>query len=124
MLELYEATYLRVQGEAILDDALIFTRSRLNDIAKDTLFSNSTLSTRVHEGLKQPIRKRMPSLEALRYIPFYEQQESHNEALLKLAKLGFNLLQSMHKKELSHVSKYIHLSHNQPFLLCFILNIS
>ncbi|KAL4558329.1 hypothetical protein LXL04_036527 [Taraxacum kok-saghyz] len=106
MLELYEATYLSVEGEVILNDALVFTRSRLNDISKDTLCGNSTLSIQIQAALKQPIRKRMPSLEALRYIPFYEQQESHNVALLKLAKLGFNLLQSLHKKELSHVSKW------------------
>lgn len=109
MLDLYEATYLRVQGEVVLDDALVFTRSRLGDISNNTLYSSPNLYTQIQEALKQPIRKRMPRLEALHYIPFYEQQDSHNQSLLKLAKLGFNLLQSLHKKELSHVSKYIHL---------------
>nr|GEU62962.1 alpha-isocomene synthase [Tanacetum cinerariifolium] len=71
LLELYEATYLRVPGEA----------------------------------MKQPVHKRLPRLEALRYIPLYQQQASCNESLLKLAKLGFNLLQSLHKKELSQVCK-------------------
>ncbi|KAI3807293.1 hypothetical protein L1987_23219 [Smallanthus sonchifolius] len=37
MLELYEATSLRVQGEVVLDEALDFTRTRLADIAKDPL---------------------------------------------------------------------------------------
>ncbi|KAL7582858.1 hypothetical protein Lser_V15G42224 [Lactuca serriola] len=106
MLDLYEATYLRVQGEVVLDDALVFTRSRLGDISNNTLYSSPNLYTQIQEALKQPIRKRMPRLEALHYIPFYEQQDSHNQSLLKLAKLGFNLLQSLHKKELSHVSKW------------------
>ncbi|GJY68581.1 beta-caryophyllene synthase [Tanacetum coccineum] len=106
MLELYEATYMRVEGEGVLDDALVFTRSRLQDIAKDTLVTNSTLSTQIEEALKQPLRKRLPRVEALRYIPFYQQQDSHNESLLKLAKLGFNLLQSLHKKELSEVTMW------------------
>ncbi|KAI3678475.1 hypothetical protein L6452_37769 [Arctium lappa] len=106
MLELYEATYMRVQGEVVLDDALVFTRSCLANIATDPLRSNSTLSTQIQEALKQPIQKRLPRLEALRYIPFYEQQASHNESLLKLAKLGFNLLQSLHKEELSQVYKW------------------
>ena len=113
MLELYEATYMRVEGEGVLDDALVFTRSRLQDIAKDTLVSNSTLSTQIEEALKQPLRKRLPRIDALRYIPFYQQQDSHNESLLKLAKLGFNLLQSLHKKELSEVTMYMHI----PLLL-------
>ncbi|KAL4558359.1 hypothetical protein LXL04_036558 [Taraxacum kok-saghyz] len=106
MLELYEATYVRVQGDVVLDDALVFTRTRLEKIAKDLVQSNYTLSIHIKEALKQPIRKRLPRLEALRYIPFYEQQNFNNESLLKLGKLGFNLLQSLHKKELSHVSKW------------------
>nr|GEY95665.1 beta-caryophyllene synthase-like [Tanacetum cinerariifolium] len=106
MLELYEATYMRMEGEGVLDDALVFTRSRLQDIAKDALVSNATLSTQIEEALKQPLRKRLPRTEALRYIPIYQKQDSHNESLLKLAKLGFNLLQSLHKKELSEVTMW------------------
>lgn len=96
LFELYEATYMRVEGEVVLDDAFYFTRSRLESIANDPLQKNSTLCTHIHEALKQPIQKRLPRLEALRYIPFYQELVSHNESLLKLSKLGFNLLQSLH----------------------------
>ncbi|KAI3762859.1 hypothetical protein L1987_53301 [Smallanthus sonchifolius] len=106
MLELYEATSLRVQGEFVLDEALDFTRTRLADIAKDPLRSNSTISTHIQEALDTPLHKRIPRLEALSYIRFYEKQASHNESLLKLAKLGFSLLQSLHKSELSQVSMW------------------
>ncbi|PWA59867.1 beta-caryophyllene synthase [Artemisia annua] len=106
MLELYEATYMGVKGEVVLDDALVFTKSRLEKIAEHTLVSNFTISTQITEALKKPLRKKLPRLEALRYIPFYEQQVSHNASLLKLAKLGFNLLQSLNKKELSQVSRW------------------
>ncbi|KAJ0829221.1 putative (-)-beta-caryophyllene synthase [Helianthus annuus] len=105
MLELYEATYLRMQGEVVLEDALVFTRTRLNKIANNLTKSNSTLSIHIQDALKQPLQKRLPRLEALYYIPFYQQQDSHNESLLKLAKLAFNLLQSLHRKELSQVSR-------------------
>ncbi|KAJ0782331.1 putative terpenoid cyclases/protein prenyltransferase alpha-alpha toroid [Helianthus annuus] len=94
MLELYEAAYMRVPGEVVLDDALAFTKGQLEKITKDP--SNGT----------RPIWKRLPRLEALRYIPFYEQQDLHNESLLRLAKLEFNRLQSLHKRELSQVSKW------------------
>ncbi|KAJ0733905.1 putative (-)-beta-caryophyllene synthase [Helianthus annuus] len=117
LLELYEATHMRVQGEAVLDEALIFTRTRLAEIAKDPIRSNSTMSSHIQEALEQPLRKRLPRLEALRYIHFY-QQASHNESLLKLAKLGFNLLQSLHKKELSQLSKWwkgIDVPNNLPY---------
>nr|XP_043635879.1 beta-caryophyllene synthase-like [Erigeron canadensis] len=106
LLELYEATYLRVQGEDILDEALVFTRTRLENIANELVQSNHALSTQITEALKQPIHKRLPRLEALRYIPFYQQQASHNESLLKLAKLDFNLLQSFHRKELSQLTRW------------------
>ncbi|KAJ0621519.1 putative germacrene-A synthase [Helianthus annuus] len=64
------------------------------------------LSRHIEEALERPIWKRLPRLEALRYIPFYEQQDAHNESLLRLAKLEFNRLQSLHKRELSQVSKW------------------
>ncbi|XP_076886255.1 alpha-isocomene synthase-like [Bidens hawaiensis] len=106
LIELYEATYLSVPGEVILDDALVFARGRLNGILKNPSLANCIVSKQIQEALKQPLHKRLPRLEALRYIPFYQQQASHNKSLLKLAKLGFNLLQSLHKKELSQISKW------------------
>ncbi|KAK9065728.1 hypothetical protein SSX86_015129 [Deinandra increscens subsp. villosa] len=106
MLELYEATCLRVQGEVVLDEALDFTRAHLADIAMDPVRCNSTLSAHIQETLETPLHKRVPRLEALSYIRFYEKQASHDQSLLKLAKLGFNLLQSLYKSELSQVSKW------------------
>ncbi|KAI3678472.1 hypothetical protein L6452_37766 [Arctium lappa] len=118
MLELYEATYMRVPGEAILVEAFAFTSSHLHEIAKDPLRSNSTLSSLIQVTLKLPLWKSFPRLEALHYIPFYQKQASHNKTLLRLAKLGFNLLQSLHKKELSQVSKWwkgLDVSNNLPY---------
>ncbi|KAI3499842.1 hypothetical protein L1887_35656 [Cichorium endivia] len=106
LLELYEATFFSIPGEVILDDALALTKNRLHEIAKNPLSINSDLSTQILEALKQPLHKRLPRLEALRFIPFYQRQTSHNKSLLKLAKLGFNILQSLHKKELSQIYKW------------------
>ncbi|MFS7904780.1 putative germacrene-A synthase [Helianthus anomalus] len=76
-------------------------------ITKDPLRWNCTqsLSRHIEEALEWPTWKRLPRQEALRYIPFYEQQDLHNESLLRLVKLEFNRLQSLHKRELSQVSK-------------------
>ncbi|KAI3762858.1 hypothetical protein L1987_53300 [Smallanthus sonchifolius] len=101
-----KASTFHVVSEVVLDEALDFTSTRLADIAMDPLRSNSTIYTLIQEALDTPLHKRIPRLEALSYIRFYEKQAFHNESLLKLAKLGINLLQSLHKSELSHVSKW------------------
>ncbi|XP_071712854.1 beta-caryophyllene synthase-like [Rutidosis leptorrhynchoides] len=119
MLELYEATYMKVQGEHVLENALAFIRSRLMDLANDILQKNPTLSAHIQEALHLPLRKKIPLFEALHYIPFYEQQETHSRTLLKLAKLSFNSRQSLHKKELSQICtwwKRFDVLKNLPFI--------
>ncbi|KAL8266833.1 hypothetical protein R6Q59_004177 [Mikania micrantha] len=107
MLSLYEATHMRVEGEDILDEALEFTKSHLENMIKNHIYSNDTsLKTQIRQALQLPLRKRLPRLEALRYIPIYQQQVSHNDDLLTLAKLDFNLLQDLHRKELSEITKW------------------
>nr|UNI81647.1 terpene synthase 4 [Stevia rebaudiana] len=107
LLSLYEATHMRVEGEDILDEALEFTKSCLtNKISNHVCINDASLETQIHQALQQPLRKRLPRLEALRYIPIYQQQESHNHDLLTFAKLDFNLLQELHRKELSQISKW------------------
>nr|AIG92847.1 sesquiterpene synthase 6 [Matricaria chamomilla var. recutita] len=105
ILALYEAAYMRVEGETRLDKALEFTKVHLDIISKDPS-CDSYLRTRVHQALKQPLRRRLARIEALHYMPVYQQDSSHNEVLLKLAKVDFSVLQSMHKKELSHICKW------------------
>ncbi|KAF5761504.1 putative beta-farnesene synthase [Helianthus annuus] len=95
LLALYEASYMRAEGEKVLDDALEFTKTHLAIMAKDPS-CDSLLRAQIQEALRQPLRKRLPRLEAVRYIPIYQQDVSHNEVLLKLAKSDFNVLQSMH----------------------------
>ncbi|KAL8512920.1 hypothetical protein ACS0TY_019180 [Phlomoides rotata] len=51
-------------------------------------------------------RRGLPRVEARKYISIYEQYASHHQRLLKLAKLDFNMLQSMHKRELSELSRW------------------
>ena len=107
MLSLYEAAHMRVEGEEVLNEALNFTTYHLGNIVENYIFNNDTsLEAQIHQALQQPLRKRLPRLEALRYIPIYQHEDSHNEALLMLAKLDFNLLQELHQKELSQISKY------------------
>ena len=102
MLAFYEATHLRMHGEDILDEALEFTTTHLKSIA--SLIGNP-LAAQIICALKQPLHKGIPRLEARQYISFYEQDASHNTVLLKLSILDFNLVQSLHKEELSYITR-------------------
>jgi (-)-germacrene D synthase len=102
MLSLYEASHMMIYGEDILEEALSFTSTHLESIATQL---SPFLATQVKYSLRQPLRKNLPRLESRRYISIYEQDPSHDEILLTLAKLDFNLLQSLHQKEFGNVSK-------------------
>ncbi|XP_057947853.1 probable sesquiterpene synthase [Malania oleifera] len=103
LLGFYEATHLRVHGDDILDEALEFTTAHLRSIVSQL---NYPVADQVAHALKQPLHKGLPRLEARRYFSIYQADASHNKALLELAKLDFNLLQSLHKKELSSITKW------------------
>ncbi|KAM6581833.1 hypothetical protein CsatA_005607 [Cannabis sativa] len=105
MLSLYEASQLRVHGEKILDDALIFTTNHLESVAKTSKLS-SHISNQVNHALKNPIRKSLQRRQARHYMSLYHQISSHNEHLLALAILDFNLLQKLYQKELSDLTRW------------------
>ncbi|KAJ4724655.1 Terpene synthase [Melia azedarach] len=105
ILSLYEATQLRVHEEDILEEALIFTTTHLKKISL-ALDTSPQLANYVTKGLEQPFHTGVPRLEAIKYISFYEHEESRNEALLKFAKLDFNHLQLLHKQELSYLTSW------------------
>uniref|UniRef100_A0A7N0SXN1 Uncharacterized protein n=1 Tax=Kalanchoe fedtschenkoi TaxID=63787 RepID=A0A7N0SXN1_KALFE len=104
MVSFYEAAQLRVHADAaILDKAFARCVTHLESMAADL---NPRLKTLVTNSLKLPIHKNMPWLQARKYISTYQEDESHDTVLLKLAKLHFNVLQKQHKQELSHLSKW------------------
>ncbi|XP_021287788.1 (+)-delta-cadinene synthase isozyme A [Herrania umbratica] len=103
LLELYEASYLRVHGEELLDEAISFATTHLT-LAAPTL--DYPLSEQVAHALKQSIRRGLPRVEARQCISLYQDDESHNKALLQFAKIDFNLLQLLHRKELSEICRW------------------
>ncbi|KAF4351783.1 hypothetical protein G4B88_030144 [Cannabis sativa] len=105
MLNLYEAAQMRVHGEKILDEALIFTTTHLEFSVKTCQLSSPYLDL-VKHALMHPIRKSLQRREARLYISLYHQLPSHEEILLTLAKLDFNLLQKLHQKELSYITRW------------------
>ncbi|KAI3457016.1 hypothetical protein Pfo_013679 [Paulownia fortunei] len=103
MLNLYEAAHFGVDGEEILDKALEFSSSHLESLIHQM---NNSLSTRVNEALKIPIRKSLTRLGARKFISMYQEEESHNETLVNFAKLDFNMVQKIHQKELSDITRW------------------
>ncbi|KAH7575000.1 hypothetical protein JRO89_XS02G0032000 [Xanthoceras sorbifolium] len=103
-LSLYEAAYVGVHGEDILEEAIAFTTDHLQSMATHHLTSPH-LAAQVLHALRKPLHKCVPRIEARRYISVYQDEASHNQALLKLAKLDFNLLQLLHKKEISQLCR-------------------
>ena len=100
ILSLYEASYLATKGEEKLLNAVKFTKSYL----KQSMPSMSPhLQTHVAKALDLPRHLRMETLEARNYINKYSQESNHIPALLQLAKLEFDELQSLHKQELAEI---------------------
>ncbi|KAL7139204.1 hypothetical protein ABFS83_09G034800 [Erythranthe nasuta] len=104
LLSLYEASYLRRQGEEILDKAFSLSKARLESVAPN--LPDSPLKKQVLHALDQPLFRGYPRVESRRFISLYAQFESKNESLLRLAKLDFNLLQMLHKKELCELTRW------------------
>ena len=105
LLSLYEAAHLRLHGEDILEEALAFTTSQLEQL-KGQL--KNPLAAQVAHALKIPIWRSVNRAEARRYISVYSEDDSHNEALLLFAKLDFNLLQKLHQGELANIYRSTH----------------
>lgn len=104
LLSLYETTHLRVHGEAILEKALNVTIPNLESIGPK--LSNWSLKAEVSVALSQTIHTNLPRLGARKYIAMYENIESHNDFLLKFAKMDFSILQKVHQRELSELTRY------------------
>ncbi|KAL4273437.1 hypothetical protein GQ457_13G000890 [Hibiscus cannabinus] len=103
MLSLYEAVHLRVHGELILEEALVFTTANLKSLAKN---SSAHLEKQITNALDQPLNKCPPRLAARTYISFYEEEDSKNDTLLKFAKLDFNRVQALHKQEINQIIRF------------------
>ncbi|XP_057515039.1 (-)-germacrene D synthase-like isoform X2 [Amaranthus tricolor] len=105
ILSLYEACQLRLDGENVLEEALLFTTTHLTFLVSSSTLSSS-MAEQISRSLKRPLYKRTTPLEAKHQITIYQLHPSHNQSLLRLAKLNFNLLQSQHKMEINDIYRW------------------
>ncbi|KAG6499283.1 hypothetical protein ZIOFF_039040 [Zingiber officinale] len=101
LLSLYNVSYLATHGETILDEANYFTKSQLVSLLSEL---EQPLETQVSLFLEVPLCRRIKSLLARIYIPIYQKDAMRDDVILELAKLDFNLLQTLHQEELKKVS--------------------
>ncbi|XP_048127387.1 beta-bisabolene synthase-like [Rhodamnia argentea] len=104
LLGLYEASFHGLEGETILDEARNFASKHLKDLNLDEL--PAILASHVSHALDMPIHWRPNRLEARWFMDMYEKQQDMIPSLLRLAKLDFNLVQSVHKKEVSNMARW------------------
>ncbi|KAL9291396.1 Terpenoid synthase 17 [Arabidopsis thaliana] len=107
MLQLYEAAHLGTPSEDIMDEALSFTRYRLESLTSNhTATASPHLSKHIQNALYRARYHNLEILVAREYISFYEQEEDHDETLLKFAKLNFNYCQLHYIQELKDLTKW------------------
>nr|BAG82825.1 linalool synthase [Backhousia citriodora] len=104
ILGLYEASFHGMEGETVLDEAWNFASKHLKDLNLDEVPTN--LASNVSHALDMPIHWRPNRLEARWFMDMYEKQQDLIPSLLRLAKLDFNIVQSIHRKEVSNLARW------------------
>ncbi|XP_024983147.1 germacrene A synthase short form-like [Cynara cardunculus var. scolymus] len=103
MLNFYECAHLGINGEHILDEALVFTKTQLKRIVNNL---EGNLAEQVKHALMRPFHRGMPMVEARLYFSNYKEECSRYDSLRKLGCAHFNYLRLLQKKELYIVSKW------------------
>ncbi|KAK8697558.1 hypothetical protein V6N13_113700 [Hibiscus sabdariffa] len=105
LLSLHEASFLGMPEEHVLDEARSFS-------AKHLLVLREKMETRTGEHIRQsmeyPRHWRMEWTEAREFIGIYQSRrdDTMSRGLLELAKLNYNILQSIYLKELQELVEW------------------
>ncbi|XP_020237811.1 probable terpene synthase 11 [Cajanus cajan] len=103
MLSLYESSYLGTKDEEVLQQAMDFSRAHLH---RSLPYLSLEVKNIVGGALMLPRHLRMARLEAKNYMVECRKTSSQIPDLLKLARLDFDISQSMHQKELAEISRW------------------
>ncbi|KAI0493040.1 hypothetical protein KFK09_027316 [Dendrobium nobile] len=104
MLNLYEASFLAMEGEDELDEAGKFAMKQLK--YHDRSLLSTQLVEQIEHALELPLHWRMSRSHTRWFIDAYGKQKNFNHTLLEFAKLDFNMVQSIHKIELQELSRW------------------
>ncbi|PKU85555.1 terpene synthase 10-like [Dendrobium catenatum] len=104
MLNLYEASFLAMEGEDELDEAGKFAMKHLK--YHDRSLLSPQLVEQIEHALELPLHWRMSRLHTRWFIDAYGRHKNFNPTLLEFAKLDFNMVQSIYKTELQELSRW------------------
>ncbi|KAF6143743.1 hypothetical protein GIB67_041247, partial [Kingdonia uniflora] len=101
IMELFEASEFCTEGEIILDEAFVFASKHLNDVLKHVGEDEARV---IRDTLNHPYNKSFVRFKAKPYIKNFERDYGTNDILQELVKVDFNIVQTLHQKELLEVS--------------------
>lgn len=104
ILSLYEASFLALEGENILDEAKVFAISHLKELSEEKI--GKDLAEQVNHALELPLHRRTQRLEAVWSIEAYRKKEDADQVLLELAILDYNMIQSVYQRDLRETSRW------------------
>uniref|UniRef100_A0A0D3FIQ8 Terpene synthase N-terminal domain-containing protein n=1 Tax=Oryza barthii TaxID=65489 RepID=A0A0D3FIQ8_9ORYZ len=103
LLSLYNAAHMAAPREIALDDIIAFARCHLKALSMDGELK-SPLAEQVSRALDIPLPRFPRRLETMSYLVEYEQEDEHDDMLLELARLEFELARCLHLEELKALS--------------------
>ncbi|GFP96002.1 trans-alpha-bergamotene synthase [Phtheirospermum japonicum] len=104
ILSLYEASFLSMEGENILDLAKQYSTHHLKETLEQ--ITDPSLAELVKHALELPVHWRVHKLEAQWFINVYESKLGANLVVLQLAKLDYNMVQAKYQQELKQLSRW------------------
>ncbi|MFQ6641316.1 hypothetical protein Gotur_015499 [Gossypium turneri] len=105
LLNLYEASYLLLEGETMLENARELAAKLLKQYLKENN-DDQYLRMLVDHAFELPLNWRLPRLEARWFIDAYEKNKDKNPIILELAILDYNIVQSMHLEDFRYASTW------------------
>ncbi|MQM22480.1 hypothetical protein Taro_055533, partial [Colocasia esculenta] len=107
LLNLHEASYLGVQGEHVLDEAQAFSQKHLK-ASMGWLEPGDLAQQVIREALDHPYHTTPQRYKSRKYLEHFEGRSGGDEMILlgELARLDFNMVQTLHRMELLRFSKW------------------
>ncbi|TYI85015.1 hypothetical protein E1A91_D05G408500v1 [Gossypium mustelinum] len=105
LLNLYEASYLLLEGETMLENARELAAKLLKQYLKENN-DDQYLRMLVDHAFELPLHWRLPRLEARWFIDVYEKNKDKNPIILELAILDYNIVQSIHLEDFRYASTW------------------
>ncbi|KAK9155939.1 hypothetical protein Sjap_003419 [Stephania japonica] len=103
MLSLYEAADYGIEGEDSLENVKVVILKQLHT---SLITMEHDLAKLVEYTLECPSQKRLPRFMTKQYMELYEKIGRKNDVLLEFAKMDFNIVQALHKKELEQFVRW------------------